>query len=158
MTAALVGLKSRPAVFAVQRRIGEYAPEPLLAVLPGVAMDELAEGARIAPSGQGDPGDYRKIYSGQVPGSNFYLTGMYSKVNGGFYLAADSGQGCTTPECIRSVPKAIVRVIGGDDHPHRGARRVRNRHRSFARSHEPRRGRGCPRPPPTSRADPRRRQ
>jgi putative ABC transport system permease protein len=41
VTAALVGLKSRPAVFAVQRRIGEYAPEPLLAVLPGVAMDEL---------------------------------------------------------------------------------------------------------------------
>jgi putative ABC transport system permease protein len=41
VTAALVGLKSRPAVFAVQRRIAEYAPEPLLAVLPGVAMDEL---------------------------------------------------------------------------------------------------------------------
>jgi putative ABC transport system permease protein len=41
VTAALVGLKSRAAVFAVQRRISDYAPEPLLAVLPGVAMDEL---------------------------------------------------------------------------------------------------------------------
>jgi putative ABC transport system permease protein len=41
VTAALVGLKSRAAVFGVQRRIGDYASEPLLAVLPGVAMDEL---------------------------------------------------------------------------------------------------------------------
>jgi putative ABC transport system permease protein len=41
VTAVLVGLKSRAAVFAVQRRIAEDAPEPLLAVLPGVALDEL---------------------------------------------------------------------------------------------------------------------
>lgn len=41
VTAALVGLKSRAAVFAVQRQVGAYAPEPLLAVLPGVALDEL---------------------------------------------------------------------------------------------------------------------
>ncbi len=41
MTAALVGLKSRAAVFAVQRRVAEYEGEPLLAVLPGVALDEL---------------------------------------------------------------------------------------------------------------------
>lgn len=41
VTAALVGLKSRAAVFAVQRRVAEFAGEPLLAVLPGVALDEL---------------------------------------------------------------------------------------------------------------------
>jgi putative ABC transport system permease protein len=41
VTAALVGLKSRAAVFAVQRRVAEYEGEPLLAVLPGVALDEL---------------------------------------------------------------------------------------------------------------------
>ncbi len=41
VTAALVGLKSRAAVFAVQRRVAEYKAEPLLAVLPGVALDEL---------------------------------------------------------------------------------------------------------------------
>ncbi len=41
VTAALVGLKSRAAVFAVQRRVAEYEAEPLLAVLPGVALDEL---------------------------------------------------------------------------------------------------------------------
>jgi putative ABC transport system permease protein len=41
VTAALVGLKDRAAVFAVQRRVGDYAPEPLLAVLPGMALDEL---------------------------------------------------------------------------------------------------------------------
>jgi putative ABC transport system permease protein len=43
VTAALVGLKSRAAVFSVQRRVAEYAGEPLMAVLPGVALDELWE-------------------------------------------------------------------------------------------------------------------
>jgi putative ABC transport system permease protein len=41
VTAALVGLKSRAAVFSVQRWIGEFDAEPLLAILPGVALDEL---------------------------------------------------------------------------------------------------------------------
>ncbi len=41
VTAALVGLKSRVAVFNVQRFVNGYEPEPLLAVLPGVALDEL---------------------------------------------------------------------------------------------------------------------
>lgn len=40
-TAALVGLKNRVAVFNVQRFVAEYEAEPLLAVLPGVALDEL---------------------------------------------------------------------------------------------------------------------
>jgi putative ABC transport system permease protein len=41
VTAALVGLKSRVAVFRVQRYVADYEGEPLLAVLPGVALDEL---------------------------------------------------------------------------------------------------------------------
>ncbi|HKW85134.1 MAG TPA: ABC transporter permease, partial [Burkholderiaceae bacterium] len=41
VTAALVGLKGRVAVFAVQRFVASYAEEPLMAVLPGVALDEL---------------------------------------------------------------------------------------------------------------------
>jgi putative ABC transport system permease protein len=41
VTAALVGLKSRAAVFAVQRHVSEFEGEPLMAVLPGVALDEL---------------------------------------------------------------------------------------------------------------------
>jgi len=41
VTAALVGLKSRGAVFRVQRDVNEAAGEPLLAVLPGVALDQL---------------------------------------------------------------------------------------------------------------------
>ena len=41
VTAALVGLKNRVAVFNVQRFVADYAGEPLLAVLPGVALDEL---------------------------------------------------------------------------------------------------------------------
>ena len=43
VTAVLVGLKSRAAVFAVQRWVRGYADEPLMAVLPGVALDELWE-------------------------------------------------------------------------------------------------------------------
>ncbi|MEK8031319.1 ABC transporter permease [Ideonella sp. DXS29W] len=41
VTAALVGLKNRVAVFAVQRAVAEMSEEPLMAVLPGVALDEL---------------------------------------------------------------------------------------------------------------------
>ncbi len=41
VTAALVGLKNRAAVFNVQRFVAQYEAEPLLAVLPGVALDEL---------------------------------------------------------------------------------------------------------------------
>jgi putative ABC transport system permease protein len=41
VTAALVGLKNRAAVFGVQRWIATYTGEPLMAILPGVALDEL---------------------------------------------------------------------------------------------------------------------
>lgn len=41
VTAALVGLKNRVAVFNVQRFVAEYEGEALLAVLPAVALDEL---------------------------------------------------------------------------------------------------------------------
>ena len=41
VTAALVGLKNRVAVFNVQRFVNDYEGEALLAVLPGVALDEL---------------------------------------------------------------------------------------------------------------------
>ena len=43
ITAALIGLKSRAAVFAVQREVAAFRDEPLLAILPGVALDELWE-------------------------------------------------------------------------------------------------------------------
>lgn len=41
ITAALVGLKQRGDVFRMQRFVNEFRGEPLLAVLPGVALDEL---------------------------------------------------------------------------------------------------------------------
>lgn len=41
ITAALIGLKSRLATFRLQRAINEYPREPLSAVLPGVALQEL---------------------------------------------------------------------------------------------------------------------
>lgn len=57
ITAVLVGLHSRAAVFRVQRSIHADAPEPLVAVLPGVALDQLwqvvgiAERAMLAVTG-----------------------------------------------------------------------------------------------------------
>jgi len=57
VTAALVGVKSRLQIFGLQRWINEYDQEPLLAVLPGVALQELwaivgvAETALVAVSG-----------------------------------------------------------------------------------------------------------
>jgi putative ABC transport system permease protein len=56
-TAVLVGLKNRVAVFNVQRFVNNYEGEALLAVLPGVALDELwsviglGEQALLAMSG-----------------------------------------------------------------------------------------------------------
>jgi putative ABC transport system permease protein len=41
VTAFLVGLKERTAVFKMQREIAAFNGEPLMAVLPGVALDEL---------------------------------------------------------------------------------------------------------------------
>ncbi len=48
ITAALVGLKSPIATFKVQRFINEYPEEPLLAALPGVALQELWDTMAIA--------------------------------------------------------------------------------------------------------------
>lgn len=41
ITAFLVGLKSRVATFALQRQINDYRAEPLTAILPGVALQQL---------------------------------------------------------------------------------------------------------------------
>lgn len=57
VTAAMVGVTDRMQVFSLQRAINEYPEEPLLAVLPGVALQELwglvgvAETALVAVSG-----------------------------------------------------------------------------------------------------------
>jgi putative ABC transport system permease protein len=57
VTAMLVGLKSRIAVFSLQRELAGFEAEPLMAVLPGVALDQLwnlmgvAERVLLAVSG-----------------------------------------------------------------------------------------------------------
>ncbi len=57
ITAFFLGLKSRIAAFGVQRYINQYPKEPLLAILPGVALQELwdligiAENALLIVSG-----------------------------------------------------------------------------------------------------------
>jgi putative ABC transport system permease protein len=43
ITAMLVGLKSRAAVFRMQRHVSDYKAEPLMGVMPGVALDQLWE-------------------------------------------------------------------------------------------------------------------
>ncbi|RTL71356.1 MAG: ABC transporter permease [Hyphomicrobiales bacterium] len=43
ITAAMVGLKSKLATFRVQRAINEYRKEPLSAIIPGAALQELWE-------------------------------------------------------------------------------------------------------------------
>jgi len=41
ITAAFVGLETRTATFAVQRVVNEYRGEPLIAIIPGVALTQL---------------------------------------------------------------------------------------------------------------------
>jgi putative ABC transport system permease protein len=41
ITSAMIGLKSRADVFRMQRFVNDFQGEPLLAVMPGVALDEL---------------------------------------------------------------------------------------------------------------------
>lgn len=48
ITAFLVGLKSKISTFRIQRMINEYRKEPLLAILPGVALQELWDLMEVA--------------------------------------------------------------------------------------------------------------
>lgn len=48
ITAVLIGLKTRAAVFRMQKAVNEYKPEPLVGVLPGVALDELWQVVGVA--------------------------------------------------------------------------------------------------------------
>ena len=48
ITAALIGVKSPLQIFTLQRAINEYPEEPLLAILPGVALQELWQIVGIA--------------------------------------------------------------------------------------------------------------
>ena len=48
ISAALIGLHTKAATFHIQRRINEYRQEPLTAILPGVALDQLWQLTAIA--------------------------------------------------------------------------------------------------------------
>jgi putative ABC transport system permease protein len=50
ITAFLVGMRSKVMTFTMQRAINEYRQEPLLAVLPGVALSQLWELVGVADS------------------------------------------------------------------------------------------------------------
>jgi putative ABC transport system permease protein len=53
ITAALIGVKSKLAIFRLQRAINDYPEEPLTAVLPGVALAELWSLVGIAETALG---------------------------------------------------------------------------------------------------------
>lgn len=53
-----------------------------------------------------------KVEDTQIIGSSLYLTGLYSKVQGGFDLIADAGQGCRTIQCALSGPVAFLGADG----------------------------------------------
>ncbi|MEX0284155.1 MAG: ABC transporter permease [Paracoccaceae bacterium] len=48
ITAAMIGVKSRLQIFPLQRAINDYPEEPLLAILPGLALQELWEIVGVA--------------------------------------------------------------------------------------------------------------
>ena len=48
ITAFLIGLKSRTAIFALQRYVNEFEGEPMSAVIPGVALQQLWGLVRVA--------------------------------------------------------------------------------------------------------------
>jgi len=62
-----------------------------------------------------------KIEDTQLFGPNLYLTGLYSKVQGGFQLIADDGQGCQSFACgvAGGVAFRDVRPVVGDNSWHR---------------------------------------
>ncbi|MBR9982552.1 MAG: ABC transporter permease, partial [Desulfatitalea sp.] len=76
ITAVFVGLNSRLAAFAVQRFINDYRPEPLLAILPGVALQELWDLIGIAEKAL-------RVVSGfvVVVGLSGMLTALMTSVN-----------------------------------------------------------------------------
>jgi hypothetical protein len=49
-----------------------------------------------------------KLEDTHVFSSNFYLTGLYSKIQGGFQLISDNGEGCNTIECGLSGDVAVL--------------------------------------------------
>jgi putative ABC transport system permease protein len=53
VTAAMLGLKSRLATFRLQRDINEYPREPLSAIIPGVALQELWDLVSVAETALG---------------------------------------------------------------------------------------------------------
>ena len=48
ITAFIVGLESRPLLLGLQRYVNEYAAEPLMAIIPGVALQQLWEMLGVA--------------------------------------------------------------------------------------------------------------
>lgn len=82
-----------------------------------VNNDKIKLGRDVSPSrppetafnqgGFGPEGDW-KIEDTHIFNPNFYLTGLYSKVNLGFGLYGDAGRNCRSLECTLASPQAAV--------------------------------------------------
>ena len=83
--------------------------------------EKIKLGRNIGPSrppvtawnqgGFGDPENY-KIEDTHIFSPNFYLTGLYTKVNGGFNLIPDAGLGCRTSACAREDDQVARLALG----------------------------------------------
>ncbi|MEA2490395.1 MAG: hypothetical protein QOH21_2187 [Acidobacteriota bacterium] len=65
----------------------------------------------------GPAGTY-KIEDTHIFSANLYLTGLYSKVNGGFQLQPNSGANCTTFDCVTQNATKATRVEIGSGTAH----------------------------------------
>jgi hypothetical protein len=87
------------------------------AVATWVNSEKIKLGRDVSPSrppetafnqlGFGPEGDW-KIEDTHIFNPNFYLTGLYSKVNLGFQLQGDGGRGCKTQACTLASDRAAV--------------------------------------------------
>ncbi|HVT44399.1 MAG TPA: carboxypeptidase regulatory-like domain-containing protein [Thermoanaerobaculia bacterium] len=63
-------------------------------------------------SGFGPPGIY-KLEDTHIFSPNFYVSGMYSKVNLGFQLQPQGSKNCVTGECARTLPPPVLGLAQG---------------------------------------------
>lgn len=95
----------------------------------GMYSDKVKFGRNVGPTRPPETGwDQQNSYKGptmwkaedtQIFSPNLYLTGLFSKVQGGFQLISDNGQRCTSIECgLSGLPTTFDFSSTGDGLPH----------------------------------------
>src|SRR5438046_279767 len=83
--------KARTAVIAFSRPLDSYTTD-VSTRRPETAWDQKG------------PTTIWKVEDTQIFNANFYLTGLYSKTNGGFQLIPDAGSRCQSLACAQAGP------------------------------------------------------